>query len=498
MKHPKRWPWLPLIALALIAAGSLAWAKDTLVVDLVNEPASLDPHVQWNPDSYYVYRNIFDNLVTRNNDSKIVPDVATSWKRISDTVTEFKIRTDITFQDGTPLTADDVVFSIKRITDPKFNSPQLGQFNKITDAVAVDPHTVRVTTDGPYPVLLAQLVKLSIVPKHYVEKVGNKAFADHPIGSGPYKFIEWQRGVKVVLQQNDNYWGGTPPFKTVEFRAVPDAGTRVADLQSGQADVAVSLTPDQAVQLKGTPGVQVRSVPTERVAFVMLNTLRPPTDNIDVRRAIAASIDPKLLVDTVLNGYGKVTPEMLTPVHVGYSSDVTPNKYDPAKAKEYAKQAGNVAALQFYTAPVFNQNVVQALQQMIEQIGLKVSITMNDMPTYLKIVQGDPTKGPNLNFGRWSCACLDADGVLYPLFDSHSPWSKSRDPQMDKWLEEARNSLDPKTRDALYQKVLQRIHDNALAVPLYQAASIYGVSDKLQWQPTPDESMFIMRMSWQN
>jgi peptide/nickel transport system substrate-binding protein len=133
-----RWPRLPLVVLALVVAGSFAMAKDTLVVDLVNEPASLDPQVQWNPDSYFVYRNIFDNLVTRNNDSKIVPDVATSWKRISDTVVEFKIRKGITFQDGTPLTAADVVFSIKRITDPKFNSPQLGQFNKITDAVAAE------------------------------------------------------------------------------------------------------------------------------------------------------------------------------------------------------------------------------------------------------------------------------------------------------------------------------------------------------------------------
>ena len=116
-------------------------------------------------DSYYVYRNIFDNLVTRDDAGKIVPEVATAWKYISDTEIEFTLRPDITFHDGTKLTADDVAFSVKRITDPKFGSPQLGQFNKIVDATAIDPTTVRLKTDGPYPALLAQLVKLSIVPK---------------------------------------------------------------------------------------------------------------------------------------------------------------------------------------------------------------------------------------------------------------------------------------------------------------------------------------------
>ena len=149
--------------LILFAFGVALAAKDTLVVDLVNEPASLDPHLQWNPDSYYVYRNIFDNLLTRDSESEIAPFVATAWEYVDDTTVDFTIRDDITFHDGQPLTPEDVVYSIERITDPDFNSPQLGQFNKIAAAEVVGDNTVRVTTDGPYPVLLAQLVKLSII-----------------------------------------------------------------------------------------------------------------------------------------------------------------------------------------------------------------------------------------------------------------------------------------------------------------------------------------------
>ncbi len=180
-------------AVAFIAAT--AWiqttpasAKDTFTIDLVNEPSSLDPQVQWNPDSYYVYRNIFDNLVTRDDAGEFAPEVASAWDVQSDTKIAFTIRDDIHFHDGTTLTPEDVVFSVKRITDPDFASPQLGQFNKIVDAEVTGPHTVVLTTDGPYPALLAQLVKLSIVPEHVVKSVGNDEFNLHPIGSGPYKF----------------------------------------------------------------------------------------------------------------------------------------------------------------------------------------------------------------------------------------------------------------------------------------------------------------------
>src|SRR4051795_5816939 len=136
------------LAVALVAGAAHA-AKDVLVVDLVQEPSSLDPQVQWNPDSYFVYRNIFDNMLTRDNDGKIVPQVASSWRQIDDSTTEFTLRADIKFHDGTPLTADDVVFSVKRIIDPALKSPQRDQFNKIVDATAVNPTTVRLKTDGP-------------------------------------------------------------------------------------------------------------------------------------------------------------------------------------------------------------------------------------------------------------------------------------------------------------------------------------------------------------
>lgn len=235
-----------LIATASTAARA---TQDRFVVDLASEPSTLDPHIQWNPDSYFVYRNIFDNLLSRDDKGAIVPEIATAWRHVSDTTLEFDIRTDARFHDGSKLTAEDVVFSIKRIVDPKFGSPQLSQFSKIADATRDGPSKVVIQLKSPYSAILAQLVKLSIVPKHVVEKEGNDRFNLNPIGSGPYKFISWDRGVAVTLARNDAYWGRKGPFPQAVFRAVPNAATRLADVQASAADLARAMNSDQGKQL---------------------------------------------------------------------------------------------------------------------------------------------------------------------------------------------------------------------------------------------------------
>lgn len=488
------------MCVALMASPPLfssANAKDALVIDLVSEPSSLDPHKQWNPDSYYVYRNIFDNMLTRDDAGKIEPQIATAWKYASDTEIVFTIRGDVKFHDGTPLTADDVAFSVNRIIDPKFASPQLGQFNKIVSAEVTGEHEVTIKTDGAYPVLLPQLVKLSIVPRHVVEKVGDDAFNLAPIGSGPYKFEKWQRGVSVSLVRNDAYWGEKGTFPHAEFRAVPDAATRVADLQSGTADLVVSLDSDLTAQLAGSAVAKPLTALTERVAYVKLNPTLPPLDDIRVRQAVAHAIDKQGLVDGILGGFDKPADQMATPSHFGYVDGIKGNAYDPELAKKLIAEAGiSGTHLAFATSPTFDQRIVQAIAQMLTDVGLPVDLQLTDMATYLKHVQSAPDKQPLISFGRWSCACQDVDGVLFPLLHSSSSWSSLRNPEIDKLLETARNTLDEKARLDAYTQVSEFVAKDVPLVPLYQAAAIYGAAKGLQWQPTANESMFLNRMSW--
>ena len=487
-------------ALLLAAAPLFASARadqTNFVVDLPSDPASLDPHLQWDPDSYAVYRNIFDNLLTRDQAGAIVPQVATAWRYEDDTHIVFTIRDDIKFQDGSPLTPDDVAFSVKRITDPAFRSPQLSQFDQITGAEVVGPHAVRLTTKTAYPVLLAQLTKLSIVPKAVVEREG-AAFNQNPVGSGPYKFVSRTQGVRIVLEANDAYWRGRPPFPHVEMHPVGDESTRIADVRTGRADIARIMSTDDADQLRNDGALNVLWTPTERVTLFMLNSLDGPTKDKRVRAAIAHAIDRDTIVEALLKGYAKPVNEPLTPASFGYDPTIPGYDYDPAQARALLREAGVAPGtkVSLLTSPVFDQRVVQALQQMVNDVGLDAELTTVDLATYLALRQGRADEAGDVSYFRWSCGCQDADGTLFPLFHSSSQWAKYHSATVDHALEAGRNTLDAAARRADYHDALVALHDDVAVVPLFQDVGMYVARKAVQFQPTANESFSLFSMSW--
>ena len=350
----------PIMAALMLAAPGLSQAqtstkeslaKDSLVVDLPADVATMDPQLQWDTDSYSVYRNIFDNLLTRDASGKIVPQVATAWHYTNDTTIVFDLRTDIVFHDGSRLGPDDVAFSINRIITPELHSSQLSQFDQITSAETSGPAQVTIHTKTPYPVLLAQLVKLSIVPKAYLQKVGDVAFNQAVIGSGPYKLKSWQHGVQTNLEANDAYWRGKPPFRSVTFRAVPDAATRIADLRTGRADITRGLSPDDAVAMKGEQGPRwSANVATERVAYLCSSTRSPdPTkDKSGCARPLPMAIDRDTLISSPAAGLcqtGRHRPAH--PPDFGYVTRTCKGwPFNPGRAaRKLVKEAGAEGAV---------------------------------------------------------------------------------------------------------------------------------------------------------
>jgi peptide/nickel transport system substrate-binding protein len=496
-------PSLAVTALVLFSLLALPQARAdqaNFVVDLPTDPASLDPHLQWDPDSYSVYRNVFDNLLTRDPSGKIVPQVASAWRYDDDTHVVFTIRDDIAFHDGTKLTPEDVVFSVRRITNPAFKSPQLSQFDQIVAAEVVGPKEVRITTKTAYPVLLAQLTKLSIVLKAYVEKVGDQQFNQQPLGSGPYKFVSRAQGVSIVLEANASYWRGKPPFPRVEMHPVPDESTRIADVRTSRADITRILSTDNADQLRHDQAMNVLWTPTERVTMVALNALDGPTKDRRVREAIASAVDRDTIIEALLKGYAKPVNEPLTPASFGFDDTIPAFAYDPNRARSLLNEAGVApgTSVQFLTSPVFDQRIVQALQQMMTDVGLKAELKTVDLATYLKLRQGRPDEAGDVSYFRWSCGCQDADGTLFPLFHSSSAWAKYRNPVVDKALESARVTLDEAKRRVAYHEALTAIHDDVAIVPLFQDTVMFVARKPVRFQPTASESFFLFNMGWQN
>ena len=479
-------------------SAAAAAGPATLTVDQANSPATLDPGLQYDTDSYVVYRNIFDQLVRRDQKTlEIVPWVASSWTNPTPTTWVFQIRPGITFTNGTPLTGNDVAFSINRILDKTLNSPQYANFSVITGATGTTS-SVTITTTAPSPTLLSYLTTLSIVPQQYVTQVGNQQFDLHPIGSGPYELSSWVQGSQVTLKANPTYWGGKPPYQTVDFRTVPTAATRVADVESGAADIALELTPDNATQLKGNSSSQVIAQPTERVAYLGLNVLgSTPTSSLDVRKAIAYGIDYQGLISSLEQGYAQPVKEVLSPNVFGYDASLSGYTYDPTKAKQFLAQSGlGHPTLVFATSPAYPSSLVQAIQAELQAVGFTVTISTTDQATYLKKVQSPAHDWGSIRYGIWSCSCLDADGVIYPLFHTGSIWSSYSNPAFDTAVQAARTSLDSTQRLSDYATALNILQQDLPGIGLWQYYAIDGANKHISWTPGPQETFFIPQIKW--
>jgi len=470
----------------------------SITIDIANNPSTLDPGLQYDESTYSVYRNIYDQLLRRDpKTNEPVPWLATKWKTTSPTTWVFTMRSGVQFSNGEALTADDAAFSINRILDPKYNSPQYANFSAIDHAKALSDTQLEITTKSPSPTLLTYLTTLSVVPKDYVEKVGAKGLNAKPIGSGAYQLESATSGSRYVLSLNPHYWGKEPAIRTVVFRPVADASSRVSDLQSGQAQLASGLTPDQAVQLQGYSNVQVLTAKTERVAYLAVNALGDTaTKNVDIRRAIAMGINYESIIKNLESDYASPIGTTLTPLAFGYP-DALPNyRYDPERAKELVKATGlkNIT-IKFPTSPSFDPQLVQAIQSDLGKIGIKVEIENSDQATYLKNVQDPAHQWGSLRFGQWSCSCLDADGVIYPLFRTGGIWASYSNPEFDKAVDAARATLDRDKRQAEYDKAIDIIAKDVPGIGLFQVQAIYGASTRLNWSPDAVQSLYVDQMT---
>src|ERR1700675_2113819 len=223
---------LALLALAAAPPTVSAQAKDTLTVALVSHAPTLDPHMHFERVGILVNINMFDSLLHRNTKLEFEPSLATSWKALSDTQWEFKLRKGVRFHNGDTMTAEDVKYSFDRVLDQTKKSPQYGNIRAIKEVRVVNPETIQIITDKPFPLLLERLVFFPLLPQKHIENVADQAFrATSPGGTGPWKFVEWKRDQLIRLEPFDQHWRGRPAFKNLIFRAVPETATQVAEVK---------------------------------------------------------------------------------------------------------------------------------------------------------------------------------------------------------------------------------------------------------------------------
>ena len=461
------------------------------------DATSLDPPMSTNIADKNITSHIFDTLIYRNDNMELEENLATSWKAIDDNTWEIELREGIEFHNGEKFDANDVKYSIERIIDPEFEAPSRAQFMSIEKVEIESDYKVKVITSEPYPVLPAVLSELWIVPNEYTEENGKEELANNPVGTGPFKFVEWIRDEKVVLEANNDYWKGKPKLDEIHFLPIPESGTRIAMLQTGELDIVANLPPYNVEDLEENDDIDVLSVLGARTYFVGLDTIDDSTPIADpkVRHALAHAIDVETIIEETFSGYGTNLATILGEDSFGFNPSINPVEYDPDKAKELLKEAGypNGFSIEFDSPNgryPMDSEVSQVISGQLADIGIDINLNIKEWGTFVGAFTSDTEEVAPMWLMGWSIPTFDADAILYPLWTPDT-YSRYDNDEMTKLLTDARYNMDSEKRLEQYHAALELAREDMIQIPLYQLEDIYGKRSNVHWQPRADERILL-------
>lgn len=485
-----------ILASILIVGVQLAWAAGADSTRLVfaqgTDAETLDPHSITSSPNAIPIMALYDTLVKYDENLDIVPSLATSWSVSEDGLTmTFHLREGVKFQDGTPFNADAVVFNIERLLDPNTRVPLRTYISFVKSAKAVDEYTVELTLKYRHAPALARLTAPlnSMASPTAVEKYG-KDFSSHPVGTGPFKFVEWVKDDHILLAKNEDYWGNVPAIDELMIRVIPDDESRVLALESGQVDVTVRVPPLDVPRLK-SEGLNVIVAPDTRVMYIGMNNQYDMLKDKRVRQALNYAVNKEAIVQVLLQGYAHVMDSPLTPESFAYKS-LGEYTYDPAKAKQLLAEAGypdgfELTLMTPHGRYLMDYRVSEAVQGYLAKVGITLKVKEMEWATYISTLLQPLDKTPLqlflLGWGPW---ILDPDQMLYPLFSS-SQWPPNgfatafyKNDTVDELLKTGTSITDSAAREEAYGKAETIIWDEAPWIFMYQNQQVVATSAKVK------------------
>ncbi|MBB4039263.1 peptide/nickel transport system substrate-binding protein [Microvirga flocculans] len=484
-----------LKALGLTAAVALApltvsgaQAAGTLTVATTIDPGSWDPIdtflVPWSSAA----TNMFDGLTARGADMKLQPALATSWEFLDNNGRiRFKLRQNVKFHNGEPFNAEAVKFTFDRLLgDEGKKGPQQSNYNSIAKVEIVDDYTVDFVMKQPDPVLLTKLAGYGgmIVPPKYIQEKGDAHFNMNPVGTGPFKFVEYTPKVNLVLEAFPEHWGGAPKLDKVVTRFIPEANTQVAELQAGRIDIATLIPFGLAPTVEKSPNLNLVSITGPTVVALRLNTKDGITKDVNVRKALIMAVDREAIIKAVLLGHGKPIASFQSELSFGNDPTLKPLPFDLAKAKQMLQEAkvpaGAPVRIDFRGNDATFREVAQAAAGYFQALGLKPSLQPHEPPVLLNdiIPNGKTGEAWHNAWGGWT---FDYDNTAYLMYHSGEKWNPyDNDPKLNALLEKQRTIYDTKEREKILQEVARYVADQALEIPLYNQNTVLGVNKRVK------------------
>jgi ABC-type transport system substrate-binding protein len=463
------------LVLAVGPAPSAERGVSKITVGIANEPDSLDGNTDAIGQKTTLFAHLYDRLVNLDQDTNVVPSLATSWTVSQDGLTwTFKLRTGHRFHDGTPVTADAVKRSFDRLLLPANRFPQRSWFDMIQRIAVVDEATIAFTTDIPFLFLPNRLATTpaSIVSPAAVTRMDRAAFGASPVGSGPYVFKEWVRGSKIVMARNPNHWLARGlRIDVIEFRVVPDDTSRAIGVETGELDFAIGLQPSDAKRLQATADVRVYNTPSLRVSGLMLNVAKKPFDDARVRQAIAHAIDKQAIVNTILGGYATLADAPISRHVWGYKAQRL-FEYSPRRARELLQAAGygNGFTTTLWVVPgntLAAEQVCQAVASMLGQVGITVRLEVLETGRYFALLRRPPNESTlEMVVRGFTNSTGDPDYPLRLPFatDQFAPRGSNRNfytnAEVDSLLDIGPRTLNDNHRRLIYERIQKIVWDD--------------------------------------
>lgn len=491
-----------------------------LRVGLSTEPTSVDPHYHNLSPNNALATHIFGNLVEQGPVQELLPGLATSWKPVADDVWEFKLREGVKFHDGSPFTADDVVFTIKRAGNVPDSPSSFAIYTAaIKEVKVVDPLTVHFVTDGPYPLLPNDLSGIAIVSRKYGEGASTADYnsGKAAIGAGPYKLVSFTPGQSIVLEANKNYWGDKPKFDKVTYRPITNPAARVAALLSGDVDLIDGVPTADIAQLKKNSAVSLADAVSNRIIYLHIDSdrevtphvtakdgkeIKNPFKDVRVRKAISMAINRQAIVDRVMEGVAIPAGQLLPKGFFGVSPNIEVPKYDPEGAKKLLAEAGYPDGFKLTIhGPndryINDAQVVQAVAQMLSRIGIDTAV--DTMPRSTFFGRASKLEFSLLLVG-WGSGTGEASSPLKSLLATYDkakgmgPSNRGRysNPEFDKTLAQALVTVDDAKREKLLQKATEIAMADVGLIPLHYEVSTWATRKGFEYTGRSDQATQAM------
>ena len=462
--------------------------------------SSLDMHKATGTTTASVCFNMYDSLTRADANGVVQPLLAKSWENIDDYTWQFKLEEDIKFHNGEEFNAETVKFNVERILNPEFNSILRGDFSRIDRIDVVDEYTVNIVTKDIFPSLPLRITYLAMEPAKYIQDVGDEQFALKPIGTGPYKFVEMVSGSHVILERNDEYWNSKPVIERLTFKIVPEESTRMLALETGEADIVIGIPPSQVARINSKDEVTAIYKEANRIIYLGLNQIPEdsPMKDINVRQALNYGINREEIISVILEGIGGTPVATLSlPQWTGYDSSIEPYPYDPDKAKSLLSDAGYANGLELSLSVVpgafpANKEIAEAIAGQLSKIGVNCTVVTNEALAQRELIASK--KIDLLHLSGLGGPYAENSQTLRILLCSGERFSVTDSPEFDAKFAAASSIMDPKEASTAWSEIQQITKEQALAVPLYQLNSIYGINKRIDWVPRLDEIVLGIEM----